>query len=144
LTTGTFVATFLLAMQRLLLRRAVFLAPIGAAVLAMSACARNQVSAAASKPLSPAEGTADYKYSPGGPHERPTVPSPTGKEPTTGEVSDCPPRCNADGSWSGCGLKKSRGSDCQGCTPTCKAKDTPDEGWYDCSGMLIVPRKCGS
>ena len=95
--------------------------------------------------MSPAEGAADYKYSPGGPHERPVVPSPSG-EPSSGPagVVHCPPTCNADGSWSGCGLKKSRGEACQGCSPKCKGKGSADEGWYDCNGVLIVQRQCGS
>ncbi|MBI2394482.1 MAG: hypothetical protein HYV09_33235 [Deltaproteobacteria bacterium] len=103
-------------------------------------------SAAATRPTSPADGAADYKYNPGGPHEKPIVPVPSG-EPTAPagvEITDCPPKCNPDGSWSGCGLKKPRGAACQGCTPKCKGKGTPDEGWYDCNGVLIAQRRCGA
>lgn len=128
--------------QRTAFALVVSLAPLGAA-LAVSACSGNRATAAQTRPSGPADGAADYKYSPGGPHERPLIPSPSG-EPTAGEIADCPPRCNADGSWGGCGLKKSRGSDCQGCAPKCKAKSTPDEGWYDCNGVLIVQRQCGN
>jgi len=134
-----------MAMHRSLLALVVTLAPLGAG-FATGACAgRSEVSAAATKPMSPAEGAADYKDSPGGPHMKPVIPSPSG-EPSAGpaEVANCPPKCNADGTWYGCGLKKPRGSACQGCTPTCKAKGTADEGWYDCSGVLIAQRKCGS
>lgn len=118
------------------------LAPL--ALLSVSACNNGtRASAAATKPQSPAEGAADYKYSPGGPHEKPIIPAPSG-EPTAGEITDCPPKCNPEGAWIGCGLKKPRGSQCQGCTPKCKGKGTPDEGWYDCNGVLIVQRQCGS
>lgn len=113
---------------------------------ALAACAgENRVSASATKPMSPAEGAADYKHSPAGPAEKPVVPAPSGEPGVKApEIVECPPKCNADGSWSGCGLKKSRGSQCQGCAPKCKGKGTPDEGWYDCNGVLIVQRPCGS
>lgn len=114
-----------------------------ASVASLTSCGgASRVNAGATKPMSPAEGAGDYKHSPGGPHETPIIPTPGG-EPNAGEVTDCPPKCNAAGAWIGCGLKKPRGSACEGCTPTCKGKGTADEGWYDCTGMLIVQRKCG-
>lgn len=118
---------------------------LGLVLVPFSACTKKeQVSAAATKPLSPAEGAKDYDVNPGGPFEKPIIPSPSG-EPSAGptEVADCPPTCGANGAWIGCGLKKARGSKCEGCTPKCKAKGTPDEGWYDCAGVLIVQRACG-
>ncbi len=116
------------------------IAPVGAV-----ACQQNRVTAAATKPLSPAEGANDYKENPGGPLVRPAVPEASG-EPGSGDPEpgppDCPPKCRGDGSWIGCGLKKPRGSGCHGCEPKCKGKGTQDEGWYDCSGVLIVARPC--
>ena len=107
-----------------------------------------RVNAAATKPTSPANGAADYNYSPGGPAVAPTPPT-VGTEPPSGgtvtgpPAEDCPPKCSEDGSWTGCGLKKPRGAGCKGCTPKCKGKGTVDEGWYDCNGVMIAQRKCG-
>jgi hypothetical protein len=123
--------------SRWMLAAIVAVAPLGAA----SGCGHSRLSAAATKPMSPAEGAGDYKQSPGGPLEKPVVPRPSG-EPSAGEITACPPRCNADGSWAGCGLKRPRGEGCQGCTPRCLGKGSSDVGWYDCNGALIVPRRC--
>lgn len=121
-------------MTRLLMLFALALCPLAAA----PACGGgSRVSAAATKPTGPANGAADFKDSPGGPHTPPVVPT-TGTEPTANAAADdCPPRCGDDGAWSGCGLKKPRGTDCKGCTPKCKG-----DGWYDCKGMMIAERKC--
>lgn len=111
----------------------------------IAACRQNRVTAAATKPMSPADGAHDYKEQPGGPLIPPVVPTasadPGATEPEAGPP-DCPPKCRGDGSWIGCGLKKPRGSGCHGCEPKCKGKGTQDEGWYDCSGVLIVARPC--
>jgi hypothetical protein len=98
----------------------------------------NAATAAATKPTSPANGAGDYNASPGGPHESPVIPTASGEPNASG---DCPPKCSDDGSWTGCGLKKPRGSNCKGCAPKCK-KTAKEEGWYDCSGMMIAERKC--
>lgn len=107
----------------------------------------DRVNAAATKPTGPANGAADYKDSPGGPHTAPTPPTvgtePAGAPAEATATDDCPPKCNDDGSWSGCGLKKPRGTNCKGCVPKCKSKGTVDEGWYDCNGVMIAQRKCG-
>jgi len=116
--------------------------------LLVQACSGQQATptAAGTKPMSPAEGAADYKDNPMGPHERPPVPTtggePTASAPSPGEDPACPPKCSPDGSWVGCGLKKPRGTKCMGCTPKCKAKGSADEGWYDCTGVLIILRPC--
>ncbi|MGZ6066650.1 MAG: hypothetical protein ACXWVM_29900 [Polyangiales bacterium] len=111
------------------------------------------MSAETTKPMGPADGAADYKQnSMGPPLDKPIVPVPSGeptkppKEPGGPEptVVECPPTCSPQGGWIGCGLTKIRGSKCQGCTPKCKGKGTPDEGWYDCAGVLIVNRPCGN
>lgn len=118
-------------MTRILFAFALALLPVGA-------CS-NTANTAATKPMSPANGAADYKDSPGGPHEPAVVPSGSG-EPNS--PSDCPPKCSEEGSWIGCGLKKPRGTGCKGCTPKCKGKGTTMEGWYDCNGVMIAERKC--
>ncbi len=96
---------------------------------------------AATKPMSPADGAKDYEKG-GGPHEPPVMPTASGEKPTSPGKPDCPPQCTPAGAWVGCGLPKPRNSNCTGCTPKCKSKGTPDEGWYDCSGVLIVARAC--
>ena len=112
------------------------------------ACGASQnVGAQATKPESPADGAKDYDVTPGG---EPTSVDSSGLPPTEGSTTgsaaakalDCPPKCTGDGVWVGCGLKKPRGSKCQGCTPKCKQKGTVDEGWYDCAGVLIVQGEC--
>ena len=95
--------------------------------------------------MSPAEGAADYKDNPMGPATAPVVPTTGGEPNAPGSAATepvCPPKCGADASWIGCGLPKPRGTQCTGCTPKCKAKGTADEGWYDCSGILIVRHPC--
>lgn len=103
----------------------------------------NRMSAAATKPMGPANGAGDYKDNPGGPHGHAVVPVASGEPNAPGSaIEHCPPSCNADGSWTGCGLKKPRGNGCKGCEPKCKGKSTIDEGWYDCNGVLIAARNC--
>ncbi len=118
---------------------------LAVAPFAMQACGGGATTAAATKPMSPAEGAADYKENPMGPAERPPVPHPSGEPSASGAPAglDCPPKCGPDGAWIGCGLKKPRGTKCDGCNPKCKAKGSADEGWYDCTGVLIVLRQCG-
>ncbi len=133
-------------MHRHLLALTIAVAPFAAHFVA--ACDNNRVSAAATKPMSPADGAGDHKSSPGGENLKPVVPESSNDPGATGGSSpaaaDCPPKCNSDGAWSGCGLTKPRGGACQGCTPKCKGKGTKDEGWYDCSGVLIAQRACGT
>jgi hypothetical protein len=128
-------------MTRILLALCLAVVPLAS----IGACGHtDRVNAAASKPMSPANGAADYDKSPGGPATAPTPPTVgTGVEPIAQPSDDCPPRCADDGSWMGCGLKKPRGTGCKGCTPKCKGKDSADEGWYDCNGVMIAQRKCG-
>jgi hypothetical protein len=71
-----------------------------------------------------------------------TTPDGTGSASPEIKESDCPPRCSESGAWVGCGLEKPRGKDCGGCVPRCKSKGTPEEGWYDCSGVFIATAKC--
>lgn len=125
--------------------RVVFALLLAIAPLAsIGACTGSNVAtAAATKPTSPANGAGDYKESPGGPVAPPVVPTASG-EPTSAPTvaeSDCPPKCGDEGAWTGCGLKKPRGSNCKGCTPKCK-KTAKEEGWFDCSGMMIAERNC--
>ncbi len=104
-----------------------------------------RASAGATKPTGPAEGAGDYWNNPGGPATAPQPPvtgDPRAEPTETPPGEDCPPKCSADGSWIGCGLKKPRGTGCTGCVPKCKGKGTSDEGWYDCNGVLIAQRKC--
>lgn len=111
--------------------------------LAIAACSQPiSKTTAATKPMSPADGTKDYENGTS-PHGPPVVPSAsdTGEKGAPGKVS-CPPQCTPQGAWVGCGLPKPRNTNCTGCTPKCKSKSTPDEGWYDCSGVLIVARAC--
>ncbi|GAC1353068.1 MAG: hypothetical protein NVSMB1_22510 [Polyangiales bacterium] len=95
--------------------------------------------------MSPADGAGDYNKEPG---EAPpttgteSLPPPESANRASKKEADCPPRCGTDGAWSGCGLNKAHGSKCEGCTPKCKRKETADEGWYDCSGVLIVLARC--
>jgi hypothetical protein len=115
------------------------------AVLLAGCPRRNEATAGATRPMGPAEGASDYKYSPGGPHEPAAVPQASGEpEADAPPASDCPPKCGSDGAWTGCGLNKPRGANCQNCVPKCKGKGTKDEGWYDCAGMLIAQRACSS
>jgi len=105
------------------------------------ACEVARQTTSVTKPMSPADGAKDYDVDRGGPSLRPVVPS-GGAEPESSRV-DCPPQCDADtGMWEGCGLKRPTGSKCQGCTPRCRGKSTESVGWYDCSGVLIVARRC--
>lgn len=123
-------------MTRIILAACLAVLPFASAFACVSS---DRVNAAATKPTSPANGAADYKDSPGGPHVAPGVPNPNpGAEPNGAVDDQCPPKCAPDGSWKACGLKKPRGSGCTGCTPKCKG-----DGWYDCSGVLIVAAKCG-
>jgi hypothetical protein len=99
----------------------------------------------ATKPLSPADGAKDYAGDPPGPD----TPTPIGSGPGVGaragsteQPTGCPPRCGADGAWRGCGLRAPRAGACAGCAPRCLGKGTGDEGWYDCSGILIVRGAC--
>lgn len=130
--------------RKVALAALVALLPAGVAVA--SACGPSSpVGAHATKPLSPADGAKDYAGDPPGPD----TPTPIGSGPGVGarpgsteQPTGCPPRCGADGSWRGCGLRSPRAGSCAACTPTCSGKGTGDEGWYDCSGILIVRGAC--
>jgi hypothetical protein len=125
--------------------RASFAASLALAPLLACGAGQN-VGAQGTKPDSPATGAKDYDVTPGG---EPTGTDATGLPPSEGSSTaaaatppDCPPKCTGDNVWVGCGLKKPRGSKCAGCTPKCKKKGTVDEGWYDCTGVLIVQANC--
>lgn len=121
---------------------ALALVSVPVAVVACTKQNREQP-AAVSKPMSPAEGAKDYDQNPGGPLQKPIVPAGSAEPNSSPPVAECPPTCSPQGGWIGCGLTKIRGSKCEGCVPKCKAKGSADEGWYDCSGVLIIARPCG-
>jgi hypothetical protein len=106
-------------------------------------CEASRSATSVTKPMSPADGAKDYDVDPGGPSQRPPGPNGGKAEPEATRV-DCPPTCDKDtGMWEGCGLLKPTGGKCQGCEPRCRGKGTESEGWYDCSGVQIVARRCG-
>ena len=121
---------------------------VAAPLIASSSCGgATTPTAASTKPMSPAEGAGDYNPQNGSEAAGlPTAPIASGAPSASAgavEASDCPPKCADDGGWIGCGVKKSRGKGCATCAaPKCKNKGTPDEGWYDCTGVLIVPHDC--
>lgn len=121
----------------------VLLVAMFAAGSVFASCASQPISktTAVTKPMSPADGAKDYENGTS-PHGPPVVPSGSDKGEQTPGKPACPPQCTPAGAWVGCGLPKPRNSNCTGCTPKCKSKGTPDEGWYDCSGVLIVAHAC--
>jgi hypothetical protein len=132
----------------MLVRFVCALALVSACFGAAVACTKQnrETPAAVTKPMGPAEGAKDYEQNPAGPLQKPIVPIGSSEPKNAGgspEVEQCPPTCSPQGGWIGCGLTKIRGSKCEGCTPKCKGKGSPDEGWYDCAGVLIIARPCG-
>ncbi|MFI5299347.1 MAG: hypothetical protein ACHREM_14730 [Polyangiales bacterium] len=116
---------------------------VAAVVSSLFACAATRQATAITKPQSPAEGAGDYEGAVQ-PLERPIVPT---SDPGVDDerTKRCPPLCDDDGKWSGCGLveRKDNGSSCKGCAAKCRTPGSSGEGWYDCNGILIAARTCG-